>query len=75
MAGGWACAIVCAPVGWHGNLEQEAGGSLIAICQAECQDRYGKKKSTSKAIGISFSLLLAEPQPDAHLHSPPQGES
>lgn len=43
VAGGWGCAIVCARVRWHGNSEREAGGSLIAICQAECQDRDEKK--------------------------------
>lgn len=34
-----------------------------------------KKKSTSKERGISFGLLLAEPWPDVHLHSPPQGKA
>lgn len=48
LGGGWAHAIVCALVGWHGNSEQEAGRSLIAICQAECQDRDGKKKQHQK---------------------------
>lgn len=65
---------MCARVGWHGNSEQEAGRSLIAICQAECQDRDGKKKSTSKERGISFSLLWAEPQPDSPALSPPWGK-
>lgn len=34
-----------------------------------------KKKSTSKERGISFDLLLAETQPDAQPHSPPQGRA
>lgn len=46
--GGWARAIVCAWVGWHGNSEQEAGRSLIAICQAECQDHDEKKNQHQK---------------------------
>lgn len=61
--GSWAHAIVCAQVGWHGNSEQEADCSLIAICQAECQDRDGKKTQHQKkevlasaCCGLSHSL-------------------
>lgn len=53
MAGGWVCAIVCAQVRWHGNSEQEAGRSLIAICQAECQDRDEEKNQHQKKEGLA----------------------
>lgn len=34
-----------------------------------------KKKINIRRKGISFGLLLAEPWPDVHLHSPPQGKA
>ena len=78
VAGGWALAIVCARVGWHGNSDQEAGGSLIAICQAECQDCDGKKKKKNqhqKNEVLALACCWFKPQPDAHLCAPLQGKS
>lgn len=69
--GGWAHAIVCARVGWHGNSEQEAGRSLIAICQAECQDRDGKKNQHQKKEVLASACCGLNHSLTPQLWSPP----